>query len=53
MFVRFFKNLVTISITLNFFHLKINGQHSGINIGFIIRLIFKYQELITKFLDIF
>jgi hypothetical protein len=32
MFVRFYKNLVNISITLNFFHMKINGQHSGLNI---------------------
>ena len=33
--------------------MKINGQDSGINIGPISKLIFKYQELIRKFLKLF
>jgi hypothetical protein len=33
--------------------MKINGQHSGINIGPTSRLIFKYQELTIKFLELF
>ena len=33
--------------------MRINGQHSDINIGLISRLIFKYQKLIRKFLKLF
>jgi len=33
--------------------MKINGQDSGINIGPISKLIFKYQELIRKILKLF
>jgi len=33
--------------------MRINGQHSDINIGLTSRLIFKYQKLIRKFLKLF
>jgi len=33
--------------------MRINGQHSDINIGLTRRLIFKYQKLIRKFLKLF
>ena len=33
--------------------MRINGQYYDINIGPINRLIFKYQELTRKFLELF
>jgi hypothetical protein len=29
--------------------MKVNGQHPGISVGAISRMVFKYQELTTKF----
>ena len=46
--MKFLEDLANISITVSFhfflFSLKVNGQHSGINVGPISRLVFKYEK---------
>jgi hypothetical protein len=45
--VKVLKDLTNISITVSFhffFSLKVNGQHSSINVGPISRLVFKYEK---------